>query len=693
MQTKTTSDLFTLQFQFLPQFAEHLLQHHLTAYAACQVLYGRQLQIPLLKLLEKMPEEQLMPFIEAQAHEFLSHLAQNNARSFIDSAVKKWKENQLPLVDQQDIAAEDITLVSLLRKRTFMHFLPDYSTDAAEMIELIHEIDTLITAYETASTNTYISILQNRINEHSHFIQQINHTIPGAIYVFDLEHFKGIYSNGKLKEVLGYDHEDLNRQGPTVFQNLIHADDQLMVRRQMAILKSMPDGQIHTYKFRIKRDDAGYRWVRLYEAVFKRAANGEVTQAIGIALDIDNEKRVADQLHQREQQLLEAQNIAQLGSFTWYFEERRLEGTPKLFELLNLKPDTAETFYQHIHPDDLETLKTCFEDALKSGHMDCEYRYGQGEGEKVLWSKAKITFKDGEPYVITGTIMDVTERHHIMQNLRESEKSYKQAESLAHIGNYVVDLQNNFVHMSDELYRIYGLDPAKKIVDYSVITHMRHPDDAALVADELQKAILEQRAYDFYFRIYTGTGELKIVRARGEAVVDAEGKPIQYLGTIQDVTEKQQLLQKLRESDYMYKQAEALANMGNFSMNVKTSEIEWTNQLYIIYGLKPQSEKITLERFYAFIHPEDRVYVDTSIDAFYQSGTADYSFRIVTATGEIKTLRSIAQLHRDESGQPQLVIGTEQDITEHKQLISKLEKSEWLNKQAQAIARLANWSL
>ena len=692
MQTKTTSDPLSLQFQFLPQFAGYLLQNHLQEYAACQVRYGRQLQIPLLKVLDKMPEEQLMPFIEAQSHEFLTHLVENNARNLIDEAVKKWIENQLPLIDQQDIAAEDITLVSLLRKRTFLHFIPGYTTDAEEMIELIKEIDTIITVFETASSNTFINLLQSRINEHSHFIQQINHTTPGAIYVFDLEHFKGIYSNGKLKEVLGYDHDDLNRLGPSVFQNLIHPDDQLSVRKKAAYLRSLPDGEIHTYKFRIKKDDTDYRWVRLYESVFKRDAGGQVTQAIGIALDIDNEKRVADQLHQREQQLLEAQDIAQLGSFTWHFEERRLEGTPKLFELLNLKQDSAETFYQNIHPDDLETLKTCFKDALKSGNMDCEYRYQQGEEEKVLWSKAKITFKDGEPDTMTGTIMDVTERHHIMENLRKSEKSYKQAESLAHIGNYKVDIRTNAIQMSDELYRIYGLDPAKKIVDYSFVTKMRHPEDSTLVAEELQKAILEKRPYDFYFRIYTGTGALKIVRARGEAVVDEEGKPTHYLGTIQDVTEKQQLLQKLRESDYMYKQAEALANMGNFSMNVKTGEIEWTDQLFVIYGLEPQSEKITEERFYTFIHPDDRAYVDAAIEAFYKSGNADYTFRIITTAGDIKTLRSIAQLHRDEVGQPQLVIGTEQDITEHKQLISKLEKSEWLNKQAQAIARLGNWS-
>ncbi|MGV3658250.1 MAG: PAS domain-containing sensor histidine kinase, partial [Chitinophagaceae bacterium] len=153
-----------------------------------------------------------------------------------------------------------------------------------------------------------------------------------------------------------------------------------------------------------------------------------------------------------------------------------------------------------------------------------------------------------------------------------------------------------------------------------------------------------------------------------------------------------QLIEKLKRNEHLYKQAEVMANMGNYSMNLMNGEIEWTDQLYKIYGLDPQAEKITLERFYTLIHPEDRESVDASIEAFYKEGYADYTFRIITANGDIKILRSISQLEHDDKGRPVLVIGTEQDVTEHQNLVNRLEKSEWLNRHAQAIARLGNWS-
>lgn len=639
-----------------------------------------------------MPEADLMELIVSQSEELLTNLAQNKAQQHIQMAVQRWVENRLPQVDQKDVVAHDIHLVSLSRKRTFLHFAASYSGSTENLVALLEEIDQFISTGDAAFTNTYISLLQQRIDEDSHFIQQINNTTPGAIYVFDLESYKGIYSNGKLKEVLGYDHNDLNRLGPSVFQHLIHPDDQTLTMKNATHIKTAPDGQIHSYKFRIKKGENDYRWVRIYESVFKRNENGEVTQSIGIALDVDKEKKVSEQLQQREQQLLEAQDIAQIGSFTYHFQEDRLEGTPKLFELLNINEKNFRQFFDKIHPDDQDRVRKCYNEALETGNMNCEYRYVEGGVQKVVWSKAKITFLQGQPQIMTGTTMDVTERTLILENLRHSEQRYKQAEALANIGNYVVDLKIGKVNMSDELYRIYELPPAEESMDYETVVNMRHPDDTATIEQALKKAMLNKEPYDVYFRIRSKSGNLKIVRARGEVILNAASEPVELIGTMQDVTEKQQLIEKLKQSESVYKRAEALANMGNFSMNVQTGDLHWTDQLYIIYGLEPQSEKITLDRFYAFIHPEDRAYVDTSIEAFYKTGIADYSFRIITTNGDVKTLRSIAQLQRDEAGRPLFVIGTEQDITEHRRLISSLEKSEWLNKQAQAIARLGNWS-
>src|SRR5687768_15430177 len=120
--------------------------------------------------------------------------------------------------------------------------------------------------------------------------------------------------------------------------------------------------------------------------------------------------------------------------------------------------------------------------------------------------------------------------------------------------------------------------------------------------------------------------------------------------------------------------------------------MQWTDQLYVIYGLEPQSEKITLDRFISFVHPEDREQVQNGINEFQREKSIDYTFRIITGKNELKTIRSIAQLQHDSKGKPTRIVGTEQDITEQQMLINNFERSQELYKQAQSIAKLGNWS-
>ncbi len=662
-------------------------------YSTFQIRLSQQLDVPLLKLLEGMAEEELVQFVMQTGREFLTYLAQNQAQQQIDQAVKKWTENQLPNIDKYEVVAEDITLISYVRKQTFLHFIPDYSQDVEKMIELIREIDLFTMAAETTSTNTYISLLKERINEHSHFIQKINNTTPGAIYVFDVANLKGIYSNGKLKDMIGYDHEELNELGHRVVTELMHPDDVQEAKENFLKVRQAQDGEIRSHRFRIKTKDTTYRWIRIYESVFKRARDGSVTQTIGIVLDVDKEKKVAEQLQQREQQLLEAQDIAQIGSFVWEFETKRLYGTPKMYEILEIEEEnTYQTVFSNIYPADRQKVANCLTSAIKTGVYECEYRYNGAHHQKTIWSKGVVTYKDNQPLRLTGTIMDITERSRILENLRQSDRRHKQAEALTHLGNYELNLHTNEIKMSDELYRIYSLEPSNEAQNYNIITTFRHPEDAATVISELHRAIEQKKPFDFHYRIVAKDGSIKILRARGEVLNDENNQPAKLIGTVQDITEKQKLIEKLKSSEHMYKQAEALANMGNYSMNLLTDELEWTDQLYKIYGMDPQAEKITLDRFFSFIHPDDRLHVDQCIEAFYKTGSADYTFRIITGSGEVKTLRSIAQLQVDANGKPVYVVGTEQDVTEHKKLIDSLERSQKLYKQAQSIARLGNWS-
>lgn len=677
----------------LSRFAAFLLKEKLPAFVQKQLQYAFELNVPLLKFFLAMPEVERIAISTQTTTELLSYLAADKASEQIEASLEQWKTNQLPVVDKADIVAEDITLVNHLRKKTMLDFVPGFTTDPHEIIELVKEIDLFTIQAITAATNQYLGLFKQGLEENLHFIQKVAETVPGAVYVFDAEQYKGIYSNNKLPEIIGYSQRDLNALGPDAISTLIHPDDQAALQNQLASIRaSEADEEPAVIKYRIRQKDGTYRWLANYESVFKRKEHGEVWQTIGITLNIDNEQKALEELHSREQQLLEAQDIAQMGNYYYDFNDEFSTASPKTQELLEVQPNEFSRFMDKVHPDDRAGVHEALALALTSGQFICEYRICGKAKTKNIWSRGVVDYRAGKAVGITGTVMDITEQARLLQKLAEADQRHKQAEALAHIGTYTRNLRTGEMEWSEEMYRIFEKE-INSPLDFAGLMDCTLPEDRPVFEKAVEESIAAQTPFDFYYRIVTKSKKVKILHSRGSIQLDNNGKPEKIVGTDQDVTEKQTLIRRLQKSEALYRQAEGLADMGNWNWDVKTGTLEWTDQLYRIYGLEPQSEKISIERFLSFVHPADKEFVTQGVDALNTQDSLDYTFRIVTEDGTEKWLRSIAQVVRTEEGEIIAIIGTEQNVTEKQKLIGKLEESQRLYKQAQELARMGNFSL
>lgn len=644
-----------------------------------------------MEYFKKFSEEKLFEIGKKGAEELLTYLANNKAKQQIEDSLNNWLADQLPVIKKTEIVAEDITSITYLRKKTFLHFVGDYCTGTEQVIELVKEMDLFFMESETRATNTYIDLLKQDISEHAHMIEKITNTSPGIIYLYDVENNKELYANKTTTEFLGFTPEEITKMGADFVPTLIHPEDLEILKEYEKEFLNVKDGETRSFKYRILNKKGEYRWLRTYETVFRRNTKGKVSQKIGIAIDVHEQKIMSDALQKREQELLEAQEIAQLGSYTWNFEDGTSTGSPQTIEILGIDFNNQEAFFANVHPDDRKKVEEALKESFKTGAYECEYRYLVDGKIKTIWAKGLVNYKKGKPVAMTGTIMDITEKDSILNQLRENEKLFNQAEAITHIGSYTWNLKDNTLKWSDELYRIYGLEPGDS-TDFAYISSFNDPNDTPVVRKMYTDAISKKKPFDFYYNITSKDGEHKIIHARGNLVENDAGEATTVIGTAQDVTEKQTLIRELREKEFLYKQAEELANMGNWRWDVQKNKLDWTDQLYRIYGLEPQSEEITIERFLSFIHPDDRESVSKGIDEIYTKDLVDYTFRIMNPDGKIKILRSVAQVKRNEKGEIIYVIGTERDTTEKQTLIDKLQRSEKLYKQAQSLAHVGNWS-
>lgn len=109
---------------------------------------------------------------------------------------------------------------------------------------------------------------------------------------------------------------------------------------------------------------------------------------------------------------------------------------------------------------------------------------------------------------------------------------------------------------------------------------------------------------------------------------------------------------------------EQLAEIGCFDWNIRTNEVKWTDGLYRIYGLDPDSFDATLEAFLERVIPEDRAAVQANVQkALETRGSFSSIERITHSSGKIKTLESRGQVVCDDSGQPVRLIGVCSDVS------------------------------
>lgn len=123
--------------------------------------------------------------------------------------------------------------------------------------------------------------------------------------------------------------------------------------------------------------------------------------------------------------------------------------------------------------------------------------------------------------------------------LVESQINLAKAQSIAHIGSWSFDLRSERLLLSDELYRILGLDPDRFNRDLKeIIPQVVHPGDRENVRRVYRQMLSTSRAGPLEFRILLSDGTERSVYAEAERVLDDGGKPVSFVGTVQDITER-----------------------------------------------------------------------------------------------------------------------------------------------------------
>lgn len=198
-----------------------------------------------------------------------------------------------------------------------------------------------------------------------------------------------------------------------------------------------------------------------------------------------------------------------------------------------------------------------------SGHG--EQRFVRKDGSIVRTSVTVSATTDDELNVeqLVWLVEDITARARHEEELRSQRAQLAEAQTMAHVGSYEYDLTTGQRVWSDELYRIYGLDPANG-PDIDAANARMHPADVARMAATRTKVLQECAPFTAEHRIILPSGETRYIRGHGRFIHDEHGRPIKAFGAVQDVTER-----RLQEEELQRRavQQVVVANLGQSALS------------------------------------------------------------------------------------------------------------------------------
>ena len=383
------------------------------------------------------------------------------------------------------------------------------------------------------------------------------------------------------------------------------------------------------------------------------------------------DRKQAEQERERAlAELLEAQQIAELGSWYWDPATGARTWSAGMYQVYGRDPaggpiGTEESF-AWVHPDDLERVQDAYARMVEhSDRFELDYRLRTGDrGMRTVHAIARPD--PDRPGGYRGTLQDVTA-------LREAEKALRlRAEllDLAHDAVLVRDpVDSRVTFWNREAESIYGYTRAEAA---DRVTH----ELLSTVFPETEEVVEEALAREGRW-----VGELVHTRKDGEVIVVAsrqalqrgeDGRPLAIIAVNSDITERKRAEQQLAETAGRLERTAQTSKTGGWEYDLATGKLTWTDEVYRIYGGERTSEPVELERALAAFDPDSAPILRAALERLLADGEpCDLEVVLVRADRKRIWVRVVGQAVI-EGGRVVRVHGIIADITDRKLVEEKL---------------------
>ncbi len=524
-------------------------------------------------------------------------------------------------------------------------------------------------------------IAADALRESEHRFRVLAETMPAAIFVYQGD--KYVYVNPAAEQITGYSKEEL--LGMNFWDWVSPGYKETLRDRGRA--RQRGEKVVQRYELKYRAKDGREGWADFTAGLIEYVGKPAV---IAVAFDITKRKKAEKALKKSQYILSKAQEIAHVGNWAWSLKTGRMNWSDEGFRIFGYMPQEFEPsldwLLSRVHPDDKDMVARSV-DAIryefKLGSIDYRIIKPDGSTRYVNTVADKIVQDaEGNPLWVYGINQDITARKQAEKALVKSRAILSRAQDIAHVGNWAWNLKTNSMQWSDEIFRIFGHNPGDLQPTYGWLISHVHPDDRDMVEKSAEAAIKENKLFNLDYRIITADGSIRYINSVADKIRRGPaGDPIWLYGIVQDITARKQAEKALVKSRAILSRAQDIAHVGNWAWNLKTNSMQWSDEIFQIFGYKPQELQPTYEWLLTRVFPDDReLFTRSASAAVHENKLFNIDYRIIKPDGSIHYLNIVAdRIKKDKAGDPEWMYGIIQDITGRKQI-----ENEFRDAQAQA---------
>ncbi len=421
--------------------------------------------------------------------------------------------------------------------------------------------------------------------------------------------------------------------------------------------------------------------------------------ALSIGIDISERKHIEEELEKSKSKLDQALTAAKAGIWEWDPEHDDVHWSDEVWKLYGLEPGSVPLNNQlcvdTVHPDDRAKASWIIKSAVSKGEAaSLEYRTVHPDGSIHWLTSRGMPIHDAQGKVVRyiGAIIDITERKKIELELVESNTRLDMALEAARAGVWEWDLKNNTNTWSDEVWILYGLDKNSAEPSFDLWAGAIHPDDRESAINAVSDASGKGKELYVEYRVSHPNGSIRWLMSRGKPQLNNKGRTVRYIGTIIDITERKNIEIALEESKKRMTFALDATNSGVWEWDVIEDNVTWTDSVWRLYDLEPDSKKTTHKLCETNIYPLDKdITFEKVMSAANHEKPINVEYRVCHKDGTVHWLLCRGVPFYNKEGRMKSYIGTVTDISDRKELLNDLMDSKMRLSQALEAARAGVW--